>query len=190
MLVLGISGSPRRGGNSEILLDEALDGAGKAGATVKKVHLASFRFSPCIGCGSCEKTGVCAIKDEITPLFDEIAGADALILSSSIYFYSVTAWTKAMIDRAQASWSRKYILKDPNFPSEGKKGAFIAVGATKGSKLFEGTRLTIQYFFDAVGYEYSAELLVKGVDEKGAIREHPRYLQAARELGVALVSKK
>jgi hypothetical protein len=69
-----------------------------------------------------------------------------------------------------------------------KKGAFIAVGATKGAKLFDGPKLTVKYFFQAINAEYKEELLVRGVDKKGEIKDHPTALADAHELGKRLVS--
>lgn len=182
MRTLGLSGSPRRGGNSETLLDQALAAAGEAGAQTEKVVLSAHRLSPCLGCGACEKQGICIQKDDMQELYEKIAEADAIILASPIYFYSVTAWAKVAIDRCQALWSRKYVLKDPRF-SAGKKGYFIGVGATKGDRLFEGSKLILKYWFDAAGYVPAGELLVRGVDEKGEILKSPEYLEAARRLG-------
>ncbi|MBS4031206.1 MAG: flavodoxin family protein [Clostridiales bacterium] len=186
MLVLGLAGSPRRGGNSETLLDEALAGAKEAGATVEKVVLSTRSFSPCISCGECEKTGICVIDDDMQDIHKLISDCDAMVFASPIYFYSVSAWAKAAIDRSQALWSRKYILKDPRFTAD-KKGVFIGVGATKGSKLFDGTLLTMKYYFDAAGFYPAGQLLVRGVDEKGQILNHPDHLAAAKALGSGLL---
>jgi multimeric flavodoxin WrbA len=182
MVVLGMSGSPRRGGNSETLLDEALAGAREAGAQTEKVILSACKFSPCISCGACYKTGVCIQKDEMQDLYEKITASDVLIFASPIYFYSVSAWAKSVIDRCQALWARKYVLKDPSFMNE-KKGYFIGVGASKGDRLFEGAKLVIKYFFDAAGYKPVGELLVNGVDRKGEILKQPEHLRAAHSLG-------
>lgn len=184
MLVLGVSGSPRRGGNTEILLDEALAAAREAGAETKKVVLSELKYSSCISCGACEKTGVCSLKDDMQALYELIGAADAMIFSSPIYFYAVSGWSKCAIDRAQALWARKYILKDPRYTAD-KKGYFICIGATRGPRLFEGAKLTMKYFFDAAGYTPAGELLVNGIDEKGDIRRYPEHMASARDLGAA-----
>lgn len=182
MFVLGIAGSPRKGGNTETLLDEALFAAYSHGAQTEKVILSTQKIAPCIGCGSCEKTGNCIQKDDMQSLYDKVIAADVIIFASPIYFYSVSAVAKCAIDRIQALWSRKYMLKDPRY-YENKKGYFISVSATKGERVFEGAQLVMKYFFDAAGYELAGELLIKGIDSKGKIKDHPEYLQAARELG-------
>lgn len=177
-----MSGSPRRGGNSEILLDEALLGARESGALTEKVIISENKFSPCIGCGACNKAGVCALKDDMQELYKKIIEADVLILASPIYFYAVSAWAKSAMDRCQALWAKKYKLKDPLLLTN-KKGYFISVGASKGDRLFEGAKLSIKYFFDAAGYQYAGELLINGVDGKGEILKSPEHLQAAYTLG-------
>ena len=182
MLVLGIAGSPRRDGNSEILLDEALAAAAAQGVMVEKVVLSALKFLPCISCGACDKTGVCTLDDEMQPLYEKIGAAQALIFASPMYFYTVSAWAKSAIDRAQALWSRKYVLKDPRYTAA-KAGYFIGVGATRGGKLFDGALLTMKYYFDAAGYREAGNLLVRGMDEKGAVKAFAETMEAARQLG-------
>ncbi|AHF10468.1 flavodoxin family protein [Dehalobacter restrictus] len=182
MKVLGISGSPRKGGNTETLLDEALAGAHEAGAETEKIILSTCRYQSCLSCGACEKAGICIQKDDMQGIYGKIALADVMIFASPMYFYTVSGWAKSAIDRSQALWSRKYILKEPSF-AVNKKAYFIGVGATKGERLFEGAKLVMKYFYDATGYEAAGELLIKSIDKKGDIRNYPEYLKAARSLG-------
>ena len=185
MKVLGIFASPRKGGNTELLLEELLKGAEKAGASVERLYLSDFTITPCKECHGCDNTGSCVILDDMEKIYPKLLEADAVILASPIFFYGVTAWAKALIDRSQAFWARKYLLKDPSFGREGKKrkGFFISVGATKGVKVFDGAILTVKYFFDVLNAEYVGELLFKGVEAKGDILKHPDALQNAFEAG-------
>ena len=189
MKVLGIFGSPRRGGNTEILLEEALKGAEKEGAKVERLYLNDFTITPCKECHGCDDTGNCIILDEMEKVYPKLLEADVVILASPIFFYGVTASAKALIDRSQALWARKYLLKDPSLGKEGKKrkGFFISLGATKGQKIFEGAILTVKYFFDVFNAEYVGELLFRGVEAKGDILRHPEALQQAFEAGRRLV---
>jgi multimeric flavodoxin WrbA len=189
MKLFAILGSPRRGGNTEILLDEAIRGAHERGATSEKVVLRDLKISPCLEIYQCARTGTCAIQDDMQPLYGKLTAAERLIIASPIFFYSVSALTKAMIDRCQALWAKKYLLKLPISSGGDRRGAFISVAATRGSKLFEGVRLTMKYFLDAIDVAYSDELLIRGVDEKGAIREHREALDAAYALGSRLVAR-
>ena len=188
MKVLGILGSPRREGNTEILLDEALRGASDHGGLCEKIILRDLKITPCLEIYKCAEDGVCAIQDEMQGLFPKIIQAERLLLASPIFFYSVPALAKAMIDRCQSLWAKKYILKLPVSPIADRKGVFISVAATRGKKLFDGVRLTVQYFFDAIDVAYSDELFVRGADEKGEVRDQPEALKAAYDLGRRLVT--
>lgn len=180
MKVLGIMGSPRIKGNTELLLDEALKGAASQGAEVEKITVSSLKIAPCREIYACLKDGNCPIKDDMTALYDKLVNANAIIVATPIFFYTVSAQLMALISRCQALWSRRYVL---NVDMPLKKGAFIAVGATKGAKLFDGPKLSIRYFFKAINAEYTDELLIRGVDKKGEIKEHPAALADAFELG-------
>ena len=187
--ILGLFGSPRRGGNTELLLEEALKGAEKEGAKVERLYLSDFTITPCKECHGCDDTGNCIIFDDMEKIYPKLLEADVVILASPIFFYGVTAWAKALIDRSQALWARKYLLKDSSLGKEGKKrkGFFISVGATKGQKVFEGAILTVKYFFDVLNAEYAGELVFRGVEAKGDILNHPEALQQAYEAGRKLV---
>ena len=185
MKVLGIMGSPRIKGNTDLLLDEALKGAQSRGAEVEKLTVSNLKIAPCREIYACLNDGNCVIKDDMADIYPSISSADAVIVASPIFFYTVSAQIMALISRCQAFWARKYVLK-MDIPL--KKGAFIAVGATKGAKLFDGPKLTVKYFFQAINAEYKEELLVRGVDKKGEIKDHPTALADAFELGKRLVS--
>jgi multimeric flavodoxin WrbA len=122
-------------------------------------------------------------------IYPKLLDADVVIIASPMFFYGVSSQAKALIDRCQALWARKHILKQ-SLPNSGRKGAFIAVGATKGKRLFEGAILTVKYFFEAIGVEYADELLIRGVDARGEIKEHPIALSDAFELGKRVVQAK
>jgi multimeric flavodoxin WrbA len=182
MKVLGIWGSPRKGGNSEILLDAFLNGADLGGATVEKVALRNLKISPCLEIYHCFQDGTCPINDDMQALYGQLLTADVVALATPVFFYGVSAQSKAMIDRTQALWARRYIL--PQVPTDsGRQGVLLCTGATKGRLLFVGCRLTAKYFFDAINVAYAAEILVRGVDAKGAITEKPEFLESAANLG-------
>jgi multimeric flavodoxin WrbA len=185
MKFLGIWGSPRKGGNSEILLDAFLNGAAQGGAEVEKVALRELKISPCLEIYHCFKDGTCPIKDDMRDLYEKLLSAQVVALASPVFFYGLSAQAKAMIDRTQALWSRRYVLKQ-DFPGGDRQGVLLCTGATHGRLVFVGCRLTAKYFFDAINVRYAAEILVRGVDEKGAILEKPETLTAAADLGCRL----
>ena len=190
MKVLAFNGSPRRKGNTEVLLEAVSRGVETAGGEMEVIRLAGLDISPCISCGSCDKTGVCAVKDDMTVLYEKIDTAQRIILASPIYFYGVTAQAKAFVDRTQAMWSRKYLLKGRGEWQEdpSRKGFFVSVAATKGEKIFEGAELTAKYFYDAIGMAYGGSLLVKGIDKRGEMAEAKNQIKEAEEFGRLIVS--
>jgi len=187
MKVLGIMGSPRRRSNTEILLDKAMEGAREAGAEVEKVLVSKLKISSCLEIYACLKDGNCAIKDDMQLLYKKLLEADHIIFASPIFFYGVTSQAKAVIDRCQALWIKRYVLNMGGEDERERRGIFISVGATRGAKLFDGAVLTVKYFFDAVGVKYSGDLLVRGIDKKGQIEENPATLADAFRLGQELV---
>ena len=99
MKILGIVGSPRKGGNTEILVEEALTATREAGAQTEVILLADKNIAGCDGCNSCFETGVCKIKDDMQSIYQQLEAADAIIFGSPVYFGGVTAQAKALIDR-------------------------------------------------------------------------------------------
>ena len=177
MKVLGIAGSPRRGGNTDLLLAEVMKGAASGGADVKTIILNDLKITPCQHCDACLSAGRCRIEDDMQMVYRELEQADRVILASPIQFMGLTAQMKAMIDRCQALWARKYVLKTP--PLEGnreRKGLFISVGALKRSNLFEPSLATVKTLFKVIDITYAGELLFPGIDEKGAVAKHPDAL--------------
>jgi multimeric flavodoxin WrbA len=186
--IVAIYGSPRRRGNTATLLKHAVQGAVDAGARVNEIILRDLKMSPCLEIYACKKEGKCAIKDDFHNVVDQILSADGLILASPIFFYTVSAHTKILMDRCQSLWVKKYwIDKVPFGQWEPKrKGLFISVGATKGKKLFNGVLLTVKYFFDVLDMELFGSLLYRGLEFEDDVLKHPEYLKEAYEAGLAL----
>lgn len=187
--IIAIYGSPRRKGNTATLLKQAVAGAADAGAQVKEYVLRDLKISPCLEIYGCLKTGRCVIKDDFLEVSDSILASHGLILASPIFFYTVSAHTKMFMDRCQSLWVKKYWIEkvQPGQQKPKRKGLFISVGATKGKRLFEGTLLTLKYFFDVLDMELWRSLLYRGLDFEGDIQKHPEYLQEAYQAGKALV---
>ena len=191
MRVLGLYGSPRKGGNTDILLDEFLRGCEEKGATCERIRVARLQVGGCRGCGGCEKTGRCVVEDDMQAVYEALEKSDRVVLAAPIYFYNVPAQAKAVIDRTQALWTRKYIRgKAARGAAAGpdRRGFFIGVGATRGKRLFDGTLQTMRYFCDAIDVEYAGTLVYGEVDEKGAIRNHPTAMKECFETGLKFVS--
>ena len=187
--VLGIYGSPRKGGNTDLLLDRILEGAQAAGAEVDSIYARKLKISGCIECGSCDDTGECAVHDDMDTVYPMLQEADVIFLASPNFFYNVTAQVKLLIDRSQAMWSKRLLEKTPEQRRsyDSGKGYLICIGATKGKNLFVGVELTVKYFFDALDMTYEGGLLIDRVEEKGAILNHPDAMDRGFELGKSAV---
>jgi multimeric flavodoxin WrbA len=191
--IITVYGSPRRKGNTAILTKEAVRGARDAGATVEEFILRDLKISPCLEIYACKKEGECAIKDDFQMLRDKILAAKGLIIASPIFFYSVSAHTKTMMDRFQSLWVRKYWIDEMPYNQRNfkRKGLFISVGATKGKMLFDGARLSIKYFFDVLDMALWRSLTYRGIDFEGDVKKHPEHLKEAytsgRDLAESLI---
>jgi len=185
--ILAFYGSPRRQGNSATLLRQAVAGARQAGADVEEIVLRDLKLSPCLEIYGCRKTGRCAIQNDFQTIHDKIEASSGIMLASPIFFYTVSAHTKALMDRCQSFWVKKYWIDKVPFKVKRyrRKGLFIAVGATHGNKLFDGVLLTVNYFFDAIDTEPWGRLLCRGLDFQGDVAKHPEYLEQARAQGIA-----
>lgn len=183
--ILAMYGSPRRTGNTSTLLKQAVAGAEEAGAQVDEVFLREMKMSPCLEIYGCKRTGRCVIQDDFQQVYDRLTACDGLMLASPIFFYTVSSLTKILMDRCQSLWVKKYVLGagDPGKTGIKRKGLFIAAGATSGKKLFDGTLLTVKYFFDPLDMEVWRTLLYRGLEDEGDVLKHPEYIEEAHRAG-------
>ncbi len=187
MKVLGINGSPRIGGNTDILLDKVLEGAESKGAETEKVILNELKFSPCQECEGMRDDGECIIYDDMHELYRKIKEADVLVLASPVFFGSLSAQTKMMIDRFQCVWRLKYILNgDAGYKR--KKAVFISVEGSKINDFFENAKSIAKNLFATINANYEGDLFCSGIDEKASILNHSACLKKAFELGAKLVT--
>ena len=185
MRVLALTGSPRKGGNTDTLVAAVMRGVAQTGFMGETIRLADLTIGPCVDCGGCHKTGQCVIKDDMQDLYRKILAAQVIILGSPIYFYGLSAQAKVFVDRMQALWSRKQLLVASSqwLPDPIKKGYLIAVAATIGAKVFLGAQLCTEYAFDAMGFHYGGDFLVRGVEHKGEIAKMADKLEEAEQFG-------
>lgn len=184
-----VFGSPRRKGNTSLLLKKAIDGARDAGAEVTEIVLRDKKLSPCLEIYGCRESGKCVIKDDFHEIVDQLLESNGVMLASPIFFYSVSAHTKMLIDRCQSLWMKKYYIEKADRKNwiPKRKGLFISLGATKGKKLFDGPLLTVRYFFDVLDMTLYKSLLYRGIDLEGEINDYPQYLEEAYQAGRDLV---
>lgn len=189
MRALGISTSPRKNGNSDKLLRRALEGAASKGAETEYLRLGDFTVAPCTECNACSKTGECVIQDDYQNLQEKILACDCFIFATPVFFSSVCAQAKALIDRSQCLWSRKYKLKQAPPPDRiPPRAMVIAVGGSRSKKQFECVTLTMKYYFDAMDFDYWFNLFMSRVDALGDALAHPSAMNEAFRLGAELTS--
>jgi len=182
-MIIAVYGSARKAGNTDILMDSFLEPlTGKT--EIHKYYLRDMNLRSCIACGGCHTTGVCVFDDDIWDIYKKIESADGLVIASPIYFASVTANTKAFIDRAQPFWSRKYLLDRRNTVAV-KKSFFICVGAVNTEKYFLNAKLIMQTYLRNLDIPYSGDLFYSGVDEAGEIRQKAGAVDSAYKAGEA-----
>jgi multimeric flavodoxin WrbA len=185
--LLAIAGSPRKGGNSDILLDSCIEGARSDGYDAEKIYICDKRIAPCDEKNVCFKAGICHIKDDMQEVYSKLLEADRLAVASPTFFMGPPAQLKAMIDRCQALWAKRFVLKQPLRDDDKMRHAFLlATSGLKKQEAFIGTKETMKAFFYVLGYKYKGELLVEGVDAAGDVKKHGEELEKARELGRSL----
>lgn len=185
--IVAIYGSPRREGNTARLLKEAVRGMRETGGTVTEFYLRDMKISPCMEIYGCKKTGKCVIEDDFHLIADALEESSGIAVASPVFFYTVSAHTKAFMDRCQSFWVRKYWIEKVPFGSrtDRRAGLFISVGATRGKKLFEGVLLTVRYFLDALDAGLWKSLLYRGLDDPDDVLRNPSYLEEAYKVGKA-----
>jgi len=191
MKALVILGSPRVKMNTDILLEEVIKGLKSQNVEVEKIELGRLKFEPCISCNICGKTGHCYKKDDMTAIYDKFNTSDIIVIGSPMYFNSVTAITKTMIDRCQSFWSSKYILNQSSIDkSKKRKGMFVCVGGAKQSEEgFIGATVVMDLFFKAINTEYIYNMLVDNTDEV-FVGDSKEILENAYKIGVNLAENK
>ncbi len=183
--VTALVGSPRKGKNCDVIVDEIIRGLEENNdVEVTKYYLGRMKIGHCIACGYCERTGTCFQKDDGEPLYKVFDESDGIILASPIYMDALNSITKTMIDRLQAFWSSKYILKKPSIDVNKKRhGALVLVGGSPdGVCMFEGALMTTKFFFKSVNTEEKFRILLNNTDEKPA-KSRQDILEEAYNIG-------
>jgi multimeric flavodoxin WrbA len=186
--VLGLAASPRRHGNTELLLDQVLGGAASKGAQTEKVVLEAMNIAPCDECEGCYETGRCIVQDDYQLLYPKLIKAERIVLAAPIFFLGLPAQAKAFIDRGQCFWARKYVLEDPLPPTDtGVQRQGFLISTAGGAKTsFRCAETTLKAFLGALDAVYGGGLTYAAMDQKGAVLHHPTALEDALALGKRL----
>lgn len=176
MKILAISCSPRRGGNSDVLCGQFLKGAMERGHEAEKIRLAEKRLTPCAACYGCMKTGECVKKDALPEIREKLLAADGIVLATPVYFYSMAAQMKILIDRCLGFYKGL----------AGKQFYFIITAADPERSAAEATLAGLRGFLRCIpGAQEAGVILGLGAWDKGDIYRHPSY-EKAYEMGKEL----
>lgn len=170
--ILILSGSPRKGGNSDLLCDEFAKGAQEAGHQVEKIRVQEQKIGPCLACYGCRGTGVCVQKDDMAAILEKIVAADVLVLATPVYFYSMDGQLKTLIDRTL-----------PRYTEIRSKEVWFIATAAAGKGAMERTIDALRGFTDCLpGAQVKGVIYGSGVYQKGEVLE-TRALQEAYQAG-------
>ena len=188
--ILGINGSPRPQGNSDILLETILAGAQRESVETAGLHLRDLAFQGCIGCEKCRKGGICTgIDDEMSMVYQEVISSRGIVLVSPTHNYNITSWMKAFIDRLYCfydfqndrprSWSSR-------LGGQNRKAVIAAICEQQDKKDMGFTLEAMRYPLEALGYEIVAELAVFNIFDRGKVKKQQSILKKASTLGTTL----
>jgi len=184
--VLAIAGSPRRGGNSDALLDACVEGALAAGGDVDVLYVAQADVWPCRGCNACSVDGDCILRDGMHDVYPRIDAADAIVVATPVFFATVPAVLKALYDRCQPYWARRYVL---GRPIEHRRPGALLVAGGGGDPFGDSCAVaTTRSVFAVLGLDYTEELHARA-DKPGDVKAQPEVLERARAVGLALVGE-
>ena len=188
--VLGLACSPRKGGNTDLMLDSALEGAAAEGAAVEKVDVPGLDIRPCQACNACFKTGQCIQQDDMQMLYPKLLSCEGVVLAAPIFSMNLAAQAKIMIDRLQCCWAKKFVLKEHTVAPElraKRRGLWLSAAGFNEPTVFDHALPTVRYFFGMLEIPRRERVCYYNVDEKGAIKDVPGALAECREAGARLV---
>jgi multimeric flavodoxin WrbA len=191
--VFGVSGSPRKGGNSDVILKHITKGVGQHGIPFENARLFNYDYQPCIGCEKCRKKNVCkGLKDGMHLLYPNVIESQGIVLVCPTHNYNITAWMKAFIDRLYCLY-----IFDDNRPrgwssclnGQNRKAVIAAVCEQIDKNDMGFTLEAMRRPIEALGYEVVGEMAVFGIFDRGAVRHENKTLTKAMELGNLLAKR-
>lgn len=187
VLVVGLAGSPRVGGNSDRLLAAFLAGAEDGGVATRFVAARDLSFAACDGCGACASTGLCIHRDHAAAFLEQLDAAAGLVVATPVYFAGVPAVLKAVIDRMQPCWARTYRLRMP--PRAKRPGAFILVGGGGDPFGTAGAEATLASAMQVCGFSVDVRLRRLGLDAPTDAEAQPGLFEQIRAEGAAFAAR-
>lgn len=186
MKILALLGSPREG-NSKILLDEALDTLSPFNYPITLIKVCDLNISGCSACDGCRDTGVCIVNDKMTEIYPMLKEAERLLIACPIFFFGIPAQFKLLIDRCQALWYEKYVLKKTSNSRKRKALIMLVGGMKKGEIGVTCAEATLKAFLRTINVREHTTLSFLGYDEPGAILRNTQALAQVRNAALELI---
>lgn len=185
--ILAIAGSPRRGGNTDRLLDAFLAAAEEAGASTERVMPSEEDIGFCRGCNACSMDGECIVDDGMQRIYPLLNSARSLVIASPVYFASVPASLKAFYDRCQPFWARRYILGYQL--TERRPAALLLVRGGGDPYGSEAAIATTRSVLAVLGMDLEELVEAEGADKADEIESDPEAIAAAADAGARMAGR-
>lgn len=183
MKIIGIATTPRKGGNSQALVEHILAGAEKAGAKTELIRITKLEINPCLGCGACKREDGCVQKDDFDGLMKKITKADAVVLGSPLYWGRLNAQAYPLIDRFYSLLKADFTT---DFP-KGKKLVFAMTSGGMGAEAIEPVNAYVKHVFSFLGFEDAGFIWQNQCFRPGDLDNYPEKIKEAEKLGAGLV---
>ena len=188
--VIGLGGSPRKGGNSDVLLKTILKSAADRGAHTQRVHLRDYQYQSCIGCEGCRKAKACVgLNDGMQLLYPQLVASRGLVLVSPTHHYNITAWMKAFIDRLYCFYDFEDTVPRAwrsRLADQRRKAVIAAVCEQAAAADMGFTLDAMRLPLEALGYDVVDTLTVLRVFHRGKVADDPAAMAGAATLGATL----
>jgi multimeric flavodoxin WrbA len=177
MKTIGLVGSPRKGGNTDLLVSTVLYGSGAAGSEVEKLFVYDFDIAPCVDCRGCKKEPFhCIVKDDMRQLYPKLEAADVIVFGTPLYWYGPTAKMKLLIDKLRPYIASKKMKR---------KKAILIIPSEEGPEACSNLVRMFEQSFSYLGLEIAGKILATA-SEKGEVQRQPKVLDEAFQLGKSL----
>jgi len=193
--VTAVYGSPRRGGNTDVLLKKFLEGLRQCryfssesneeclDLQIKEIYVSELNISPCRECRSCSKNGQCIVNDKVQEIYPLLVNCNLILIASPVFFTTVSGYLKSFIDRFQRFWALKYELQEKIITPENNKGMLFSCAGSNPENIFDCTKKVMRSLFDVLYVKYSADFCYNNIDFKGDMLKHPEITDSVYNFG-------
>jgi multimeric flavodoxin WrbA len=181
MKAIIFSGCPRKNGNTMQLTNKFIEGLRESGCEVEFIDTNKLNIRPCVSCGNCERAGSCSINDDMQEIYKKTEESDIIVLTSPVYFASVSAQLKILIDRFQVFYNRRYVLKIDEGTK--RKGYLIFTAGLKNEKMIDCMSILAKFFMLSCSAKLMEPIFAIGTDDV-QVKDKPELLEKAFNMGL------